>query len=281
MQRLLIANRGEVASRVARTARERGLRAIGVYSEADAELPYLADLDEAVALAGTSPGETYLNVAALVEAATRARADAVHPGYGFLAENAAFASAVLQAGLTWVGPSPEAIEAMGSKVRAKEIARRAGVPVLSDAVLGPGASPEEVTAAAQGVGYPLLVKASAGGGGRGIRLVESPEGLLPAVASAGREAMAAFGDGTLFLERYLPAPRHVEVQVFGDATGAVLHLGDRECSVQRRHQKLVEEAPAVLVPSALRSAMAEAAVRLAGAIGYLGAGTCEFLATPD
>lgn len=275
MHRLLIANRGEVASRVARAARARGVRTVGLYSDVDAELPYLDDVDEAVRLPGQSAADTYLNIAAVLDAAQRTNCDAVHPGYGFLAESAEFAEAVAAAGLVFVGPPADCVAAMGSKVRAKELARKASVPVLPDAVIS-GETADLLELAAR-VGYPLLVKANAGGGGRGIRLVESADDLPTAVASAQREATASFGDGTVFLERFLAGPRHIEVQIFGDTHGNVVHLGDRECSVQRRHQKLLEECPAALVDPGLRSAMAAAAVRLAEEIGYVGAGTCEFL----
>ncbi len=280
MQRLLIANRGEVASRVARAARGRGIRTVGLYSEPDAMLPYLDDVDESVALQGESAADTYLDISAVLDAARRTNCDAIHPGYGFLAESAPFAEAVDAAGLTFVGPPPECVAAMGSKVRAKELARKASVPVLPDAVITTDAT-DDLFDLADRVGYPLLVKASAGGGGRGIRLVESAEDLEHAVTSAQREASAAFGDATVFLERFLTGPRHVEIQIFGDAHGNVLHLGDRECSVQRRHQKLLEESPAVLVDAGLRATMAAAAVRLAEEIGYVGAGTCEFLVQGD
>lgn len=280
MQSLLIANRGEVASRVARAARLRGIRTVGVYSDSDATLPYLDDVDEAVALQGDSAADTYLNISAVLQAARRTDCDALHPGYGFLAESSQFAAAVTAAGLTFVGPPAECVAAMGSKVRAKELARKASVPVLPDATIDPDA-PGDLSELADRVGYPLLVKASAGGGGRGIRLVESAAELSDAVASAQREALAAFGDATVFLERFLTGPRHVEIQIFGDTHGNVVHLGDRECSVQRRHQKLLEECPAVLVDPELRIAMSSAAVRLAEEIGYVGAGTCEFLVQGD
>lgn len=279
MHRLLIANRGEVASRVARAAHARGIRTVGLYSDPDATLPYVDDVDEAVALSGDSATDTYLNIAAVLDAAKRTKCDAVHPGYGFLAESAEFAEAVTAAGLVFVGPPAECVAAMGSKVRAKELARKASVPVLPDAVISEDAG--DLAELGEGVGYPLLVKASAGGGGRGIRLVETADDLATAVISAQREAKASFGDETVFLERFLEGPRHIEVQIFGDMHGNVVHLGDRECSVQRRHQKLLEECPASLVDPELRAAMASAAVRLAGEIGYVGAGTCEFLVQGD
>lgn len=279
MHRLLIANRGEVASRVARAARARGIHTVGVYSDPDSTLPYLADVDEAVALPGESATDTYLNIAAVLNAARRTNCDAVHPGYGFLAESAGFAEAVTAAGLAFVGPPAECVAAMGSKVRAKELARKASVPVLPDAVISGDA--DDLIELGNHVGYPLLVKASAGGGGRGIRLVESANDLSAAVISAQREAQAAFGDETVFLERFLEGPRHIEIQIVGDTHGNVVHLGDRECSVQRRHQKLLEECPASLVNPELREAMTSAAVRLAAEIGYVGAGTCEFLVQGD
>ncbi|KUI29253.1 biotin carboxylase N-terminal domain-containing protein [Mycobacterium sp. GA-2829] len=279
MHRLLIANRGEVASRIARAARARGVRTIGLYSDPDATLPFLDDVDEAVALPGESATDTYLNINLVLDAARRTNADAVHPGYGFLAESAEFAAAVTAAGLTFVGPPADCVAAMGSKVRAKELARKASVPVLPDAVITGDAV--DLGTLGDSVGYPLLVKASAGGGGRGIRLVESADDLATAVTSAQREARASFGDETVFLERFLEGPRHIEIQVFGDTHGNVVHLGDRECSVQRRHQKLLEECPASLVDSQLRAAMSSAAVRLAEEIGYVGAGTCEFLVQGD
>lgn len=275
MHRLLIANRGEVASRVARAAHTRGIHTVGVYSDPDATLPYLDDVDEAVALPGVSATDTYLNVAAVLNAAHRTKCDAIHPGYGFLAESPVFAQAVTAAGLVFVGPPAECVATMGSKVRAKELARQASVPVLPDAIIDDDSA--DLIELADRVGYPLLVKASAGGGGRGIRLVESPNDLPTAVISAQREAKAFFGDETVFLERFLKGPRHIEIQIFGDTHGTVVHLGDRECSVQRRHQKLLEECPASLVDPELRAAMAAAAVRLADQIGYVGAGTCEFL----
>ena len=280
MRRLLIANRGEVASRVARAARGRGIGTVGLYSEPDATLPYLDDVDQAVVLHGDSAADTYLNIAAILDAAQRTGCDAVHPGYGFLAESAAFAEAVSGAGLVFVGPPADCVAAMGSKVRAKELARKASVPVLPDAVIDTDGA-DQLARLAERVGYPLLVKASAGGGGRGIRLVESSADLAQAVTSAQREAKASFGDATVFLERFLTGPRHVEIQIFGDTHGNVVHLGDRECSVQRRHQKLLEECPASLVGAKVRAAMAAAAVRLAEEIGYVGAGTCEFLVEGD
>jgi propionyl-CoA carboxylase alpha chain len=300
---LLIANRGEIARRVIRTARGMGLRTVAVHSDEDAGAPHVRDADVAVPLGGSTAAESYLDATSILDAARRAGADAVHPGYGFLSENAPFAEACAQAGLVFVGPSPEAIRRMGLKHEAKEAARAAGVPVLPDAALfgdrgrtfgrtpgeggeggedgedgGDGGDGEEDwLLAAKAVGYPLLVKASAGGGGRGMRLVTEPGGLAEAVRGARREAASAFGDGRVFLERYLPAARHVELQVFGDAHGTVVHLGERECSVQRRHQKIVEECPSPAVSAGLRERMGATAVALAAALRYTGAGTVEYL----
>ncbi|CAB4928617.1 unannotated protein [freshwater metagenome] len=267
IQRLLVANRGEIARRVFATCRRLGIETVAVYSDADAGLPFVAEADHAVRLPGSAPADTYLRADEVVGAALRAGADAVHPGYGFLSENAAFARAVEAAGLIWVGPSPEAIEAMGDKVRAKEIAEKAGVPVLS--------APADPTEA----DLPLLVKASAGGGGRGMRVVRTLDRLEAEIGAARAEAESAFGDGTVFVEPYVEAGRHVEVQVVATADRAVA-LGTRDCSVQRRHQKVVEEAPAPGLPAATEAAMCEAAERLAADIGYRGAGTVEFLYDP-
>lgn len=265
--RLLVANRGEIASRVFATCRRLGIETVAVHSDADADLPFVVEADRAVHLPGNAPADTYLRIDLVVDAARRSGADAVHPGYGFLSENADFARAVIDAGLTWVGPPPEAIEAMGDKVRAKAIAAEAGVPVL--------AAPEHPTTA----DLPLLVKASAGGGGRGMRVVRTLDRLDAEVEAAAAEAQSAFGDGTVFVEPYVEAGRHVEVQVMADASGARA-LGTRDCSVQRRHQKVVEEAPAPGLPAATEAAMCQAAERLAGDIGYRGAGTVEFLLDP-
>ena len=266
--KLLVANRGEIARRVFRSAREMGISTVAVYSDADADAPFVRDADVAVRLPGTSPADTYLRADLIVAAAEATGADAIHPGYGFLSENAGFAQAVVDAGLTWVGPPPSAIEAMGSKLGAKEMMRAAGVPTLPWATDVSGASD---------VGFPLLVKASAGGGGRGMRIVRSAAELDEAVEGAQREAGSAFGDATVFLERYVEAPRHVEIQVFADTHGNVVSLFERECSIQRRHQKIVEESPSPAVDDALRTAMGEAAVAAAQAVGYVGAGTVEFV----
>ena len=281
IRRLLVANRGEIARRLIRGAHDAGCEAVAVYAADDVASPHVGEADLAVLLPGLSLAETYLSTAALVGAAKLAGADALHPGYGFLSENPALPEACAAADIVWVGPSPEAMRVMGHKARAKELVARAGVPVLPSAVVESGADDASLETAAAAVGYPLLVKASAGGGGRGMRLVRAPGDLADAVAAAQREAAAAFGSDEVFLERYLEAPRHVEVQVMGDSHGTVLHLFDRECSVQRRHQKVVEEAPAVLVPAATRRAMWEAAVAVAQAVGYTGAGTVEYLVDAD
>ncbi|MDR6117937.1 propionyl-CoA carboxylase alpha chain [Aeromicrobium sp. SORGH_AS981] len=263
---VLVANRGEIARRVFRTCRDLGIRTVAVHSDADASAPFVAEADVAVRLEGNAPGETYLRADLVVDAARRAGADAVHPGYGFLSENADFARAVADAGLTWIGPTPESIDAMGSKIRAKELMADAGVPILS---VDPGtARPED---------FPLLVKASAGGGGRGMRVVERAEDLEGELTAAAAEAASAFGDDTVFVEPYLPTARHVEVQVLADTHGTTWILGDRDCSLQRRHQKVVEEAPAPNLSAPVRRTLHDAARNAAEAVGYVGAGTVEFL----
>ncbi|MCW2613959.1 MAG: ATP-grasp protein, partial [Frankiales bacterium] len=280
MHTLLVANRGEIARRVFRTARATGLSTVAVFSDADAHAPFVREADTAVRLPGSSPADTYLRGDLVIAAALSAGADAVHPGYGFLSEDASFAQAVLDAGLTWVGPPVAAIRAMGSKLAAKALMAGAGVPCLPG-VDATGMSDDDLLAAGEGIGYPVLVKASAGGGGRGMRIVATPDALLDAVDSAGREAASAFGDGTVFLERYVERPRHVEVQVMADAHGTCVALFERDCSVQRRHQKVLEEAPSPAVDDALRARLCEAAVAAARAVGYTGAGTVEFVVAPD
>jgi propionyl-CoA carboxylase alpha chain len=270
VQRLLVANRGEIARRIFSTCRAMGIGTVAVYSDADADAPHVREADVAVRLPGNTPAETYLRADQLVEAARRAGADAVHPGYGFLAENAGFAEAVLAAGLTWVGPPASAIAAMGSKVEAKARLASAGVPMLPS-----------FTSAADVKDFPVLVKASAGGGGRGMRVVTAAAELPAAIEAAQREAQAAFGDGTVFCERYVQTGRHIEVQVFGDTHGTVVALGERECSIQRRHQKILEESPSPVVSDDLRAALCEAAVAAARAVDYVGAGTVEFLLDPS
>jgi len=278
--RLLIANRGEIVSRVARTAKAMGLHTIAVYSDTDRKAVHPGLCDSAIAIGGERPADSYLSVAKLLEAARVSGAQAIHPGYGFLSENAAFAQAVLDAGLVWVGPPPAAMAAMGNKSAARQAMAIAGVPVL------PGHDGIEQDLAlmaghARRIGFPLMVKAASGGGGRGMRLVLQVDQLDAALQSARSEALAAFGDGQLLLERALLAPRHVEIQVFADQQGQVVHLGERDCSVQRRHQKVVEEAPSPAVTPALRRSMGEAAVQVARSIGYIGAGTVEFLLDRD
>jgi propionyl-CoA carboxylase alpha chain len=270
---VLIANRGEIACRIARTCRELGIRAVAVFSDADEGALHVRSCDVAVHLPGTAPTDTYLRIDLLIDAAGRSGADAVHPGYGFLAESAAFAQAVIDVGLTWIGPPPDAIAAMGSKIEAKALMRTAGVPVLPD-------SSVEGANDAAAIGFPLLVKASAGGGGRGMRIVGSADELDDAIAAATREAASAFGDGTVFCERYVERGRHIEVQVFGDRHGTVIALPERECSIQRRHQKIVEESPSPAVDADLRARMSAAAVAAADAVSYVGAGTVEFLLDP-
>ena len=274
LRSLLVANRGEIARRIMRTAREMGLRTIAVYAGGDADAPFVREADEAVALDGRTAAESYLDVAKILDAARRSGAEAIHPGYGFLSENAGFARAVEEAGLVWVGPPADAIAAMGDKLAAKHAMDAAGVPTLPSHEVAPGA---DAAAPAQAIGYPLLVKASAGGGGKGMRVVETPGDLQAAIEAARREAAGAFGDDTVFLERWLARTRHVEVQVLGDQLGNVVHCFERECSIQRRHQKIIEEAPSPALDDGLRGAMGAAAVQAAAAIGYTSAGTVEFL----
>jgi propionyl-CoA carboxylase alpha chain len=272
--RLLVANRGEIAVRIARTARRMGITTVGVHSEVDRDALHVDSMDLAVPLGGSSPAESYLDAAAVLDAARSTGCDAVHPGYGFLAENEAFARAVLDAGLVWVGPTPEQIALLGDKVAAKRAAVDAGVPTSAAIEVAPGAVPE-------GVPMPALVKAAAGGGGRGMRVVRDRSELSSALEAASREAESAFGDGTVFVEPYLEHGRHVEVQIFGDAHGDVVHLGERECSIQRRNQKVVEESPSPGIDAATRAALCDGALALARHVGYLGAGTVEFLVGRD
>ena len=276
IRRLLIANRGEIARRIIRTAHRLGIETVAVYSQADAHALHVREATLAKALGGTASADSYLRIDKLVSAARACGADAVHPGYGFLSENAEFAQALEDAGLTWIGPPAEAIRTLGSKSRAKQLAQARGIPCLPG-YEGADQSEERLLAAAQDIGFPLMVKAAAGGGGRGMRLVSEPAQLLAALRSARSEAESSFGSGELLLEQALLAPRHVEVQVFADMHGNCIHLGERDCSVQRRHQKLIEETPSPAVDAALRQAMGKAAVELARAAGYVGAGTVEFL----
>jgi acetyl-CoA/propionyl-CoA carboxylase biotin carboxyl carrier protein len=273
---VLVANRGEIAVRVIRTLRRLGVRAVAVYSDADAEARHVREADAAVRIGPPPAAESYLSIERLLEAARRTGAQAVHPGYGFLAENDAFARACAEAGLVFIGPPADAIALMGDKIRAKETVRAAGVPVVPGSS-GSGLTDAQLTAAAREIGMPVLLKPSAGGGGKGMRLVRDERRLADEIAAARREARAAFGDDTLLVERWVDRPRHIEIQVLADGHGNVVHLGERECSLQRRHQKIVEEAPSVLLDEATRAAMGEAAVQAARSCGYRGAGTVEFI----
>ncbi len=274
---LLVANRGEIATRIVRTARAMGMATVAVHSDADARSPHVAAADLAVRLPGTAAADTYLDSQRILDAAVRTGADAVHPGYGFLSESGAFARAVLDTGLVWVGPPPGAMDAMASKIGAKELMGRAGVATLPAVIVADAAHALPDDSALEELGWPLLVKASAGGGGRGMRVVPDRTVLDEAVTSARREAVAAFGDGTLFLERLVSSPRHIEVQVIADEHDSVVALFERECSIQRRHQKIIEEAPSPAVDPALRADLSEQAVTAARAVGYVNAGTVEFV----
>ena len=277
---LLIANRGEIAVRITRTARRLGLHVVAVHSDADADAPHVRQADQALRIGGPAPRDSYLSIEAILQAARDSGAQAIHPGYGFLAESATFAQAVQDAGLVWVGPAPAAIRAMGDKARARQLMQAAGVPCIPG-YDGDDQSDATLRQQAAAIGYPVMVKATAGGGGRGMRLVHTPDTLDAALASARSEARAAFGSATLLLERAVSQPRHVEIQVFGDAHGHVVHLGERDCSVQRRHQKLIEEAPSPALAGAagqrLRRRMGDMAVAAVRGIGYCGAGTIECL----
>jgi acetyl-CoA/propionyl-CoA carboxylase biotin carboxyl carrier protein len=278
--KVLVANRGEIALRAFRTLRELGIGSVAVYSEADRSAPFVAYADEAHALGGLTAAESYLVVDKLLEAAARSGADAVHPGYGFLAENAPFAAAVEAAGLSWIGPPPAAIELMGSKTRARQAMQAAGVPIIPGTT-DPVASAEEVIALGEQIGYPMLIKAAAGGGGKGMKVVASADEAAQAFESAQREGQSYFADSSVYVERYLEDPRHIEVQVLADAHGNVIHLGERDCTIQRRHQKLVEETPSPAVTPELRDRIGQIAVDAARAAGYRSAGTIEGLLTPE
>ncbi|HVO51353.1 MAG TPA: biotin carboxylase N-terminal domain-containing protein [Thermoanaerobaculia bacterium] len=279
-RRVLVANRGEIAVRVVRGVRAAGLESVAVFSEADRGARHAALADDAVEIGPAPARESYLSIPRLLAAAVTAGCDAVHPGYGFLSENAGFARAVEAAGLVWIGPPPEAMEAMGRKIESRERMRKAGVPVVPGALAASGTF-EENLPAVLALGLPVVVKASAGGGGKGMRVVREAASLSEAIASCRREAAAAFGDATVYVEKYLEKPRHVEVQVFGDWFGTVVAIGERECSLQRRHQKVVEECPSPAVTPDLRGRLARAAVDAAKAVGYVNAGTVEFLLAPD
>ena len=273
---ILIANRGEIAVRIIRAARELGVRSIAVYSEPDRLSPHVLEADEAYLLGPAPSSESYLRVDRLLDVAHRSGAEAVHPGYGFLAERAPFAQAVEDAGLVFVGPRPETIAAMGDKTEARRRMKDAGVPIVPGLV-DPVDDVEAALEAAQSIGYPVLLKAASGGGGKGMRVIATPEDLPDAFDGARREALGAFGDDTVYLERYLDRPRHVEIQILGDTHGNVVHLAERECSIQRRHQKLVEEAPSPVLTAGTRAEMGRAAVLAGQAVSYRGAGTVEFL----
>jgi acetyl-CoA carboxylase, biotin carboxylase subunit len=275
-RKILVANRGEIAVRVIRACRELGIGSVAVYSDADAAAPHVRAADEAVHIGPAPSSESYLRGDRIVQAALAAKADAIHPGYGFLSERAAFARQVRDSGIVWIGPPPEAIASLGDKTTARLLARRAGVPLV------PGTThnvrdADDATSAAERFGYPVLLKAAAGGGGKGMRLVERAADLPPALDAARREARNAFGDDAVYVEKYLDGPRHVEIQILADRHGGVVSLGERECSLQRRHQKMLEEAPSVAVTPVLRRRMGETAVAAARAAGYVNAGTCEFL----
>ena len=279
-KKVLIANRGEIALRVVQACRELGIQTVAVYSTADRESLHVVYADEEVCIGPPPSTESYLNISSLVAAAEITGADAIHPGYGFLSENAHFAEVLRECNLAWIGPPPETIRLMGDKAQARETARRAGVPILPGSV-EPIESVEEATELAAAVGYPVILKAAAGGGGRGMRIVERADQLEAQLVTAREEALKAFGDGSVYLEKYLTSPRHVELQVFGDKHGNVIHLGERECSIQRRHQKLIEESPSPALSSELRERMGDAAVRLCREVAYENAGTIEFLLDED
>jgi 3-methylcrotonyl-CoA carboxylase alpha subunit len=278
--KILIANRGEIACRVIKTARRMGVRTVAVYSEADSGARHVAMADEAHLIGPAPARDSYLKAEAIIVAARKSGAEGIHPGYGFLSENAAFAEACAAAGLVFIGPPPGAIRAMGGKSAAKALMEKAGVPVVPG-YHGDKQDMTTFTAAAKKIGYPVLIKASAGGGGKGMRIVEDEGGLAEAIAGAQREAKSAFGDDRLLIEKYLQRPRHIEIQVFADRHGNAVYLFERDCSLQRRHQKVIEEAPAPGMDEKRRRAMGEAAVKAARAVGYEGAGTVEFIADSD
>ena len=280
IQKILIANRGEIARRIMRTCRKMGIATVAVYSEADADMPFVAEADEAILLGPAPSTESYLRIDRVLEAAALTGSDAIHPGYGFLAENAAFAEACGDAGVIFIGPTPDAIRSMGSKREAKALVEKAGVPVIPG-YDGSKQDPKVLAKEAVKVGFPVLLKASAGGGGKGMKLVREEAGLPDAIASAAREGQSSFGDGTLLVEKYIDDPRHVEIQILGDSHGNLIHLNERECSIQRRHEKIVEETPSPALDAALRTEMGEAAILCCKTIGYQNAGTVEFILAPD
>ncbi len=276
LRKLLIANRGEIAVRIMRSCRELGIQTVAVYSDADRNMPHVLCADEAYRIGPPPSRESYLRMEDIVNTAKRARADAIHPGYGFLAENPLFARMVADAGLTFVGPTARAIAAMGDKTQARRLVQSAGVPTVPGSP-GPVGSEEEGLAFCAAHGFPVLIKAAAGGGGKGMRVVRAKEEFAPAFRAAQSEAQSSFGDGRVFLEKYLDKPRHVEFQILADEAGQIVHLGERECSIQRRHQKVVEETPSVVMTEELREKMGRTAVQAAKSCGYVNAGTIEFL----
>jgi 3-methylcrotonyl-CoA carboxylase alpha subunit len=280
IQKILVANRGEIARRIIRTCRKMGISTVAVYSEADAGMPFVAEADEAVLLGPAPSSESYLRIDKILDAAALTNSDAIHPGYGFLAENAAFAEACAGANVIFIGPTPDAIRSMGSKREAKALVGKAGVPVIPG-YDGASQDPKDLAKEALEIGFPVLLKASAGGGGKGMKLVRQEAELPDAIASAAREGQSSFGDGTLLVEKYIDDPRHVEIQILGDSHGNLIHLNERECSIQRRHQKIIEETPSPALDAALRNAMGEAAVLCGKAINYQNAGTVEFILAPD
>lgn len=278
--KILIANRGEIALRIIRTCRELGIKTVAVYSEADRHSLHVRFADEAICIGPPAGRESYLNIPRIISAAYLTGAEAIHPGYGFLAENAEFADICMGSGFTFIGPTPDMIEAMGDKARAKDTMRKAGVPVVrgSDGVVR---SPDQARQITEEIGVPVIIKAVAGGGGRGMRIVRNISDLEQQVMMAQNEAASAFGNGDVYIEKYIDKPRHVEIQLFGDKHGNVVHYNERECSIQRRHQKLVEESPSPVVTEKIRAAMGEASVKGAASVGYVGAGTIEFLLDAD
>jgi len=276
IRKILIANRGEIAVRIARACRDAGITSAAVYSDPDRMASHVRVADEAYGLGGTTSAETYLRQDKIIETAHKCGAEAIHPGYGFLAENHEFAALCRDNGLIFIGPPPEVIALLGDKIQARRMAEKAGLPVVPGSIQNVDQI-DTARSEAYGIGYPVLIKAAAGGGGKGMRIVNDPEGLGAALSTAASEAGSAFGDRRVYIEKYIPRPRHIEVQILGDAHGNVIHLGERECSIQRRHQKVIEESPSVIVDDAMRAEMGEAAVALAKEAGYIGAGTVEFL----
>ncbi|MGB5365156.1 MAG: acetyl-CoA carboxylase biotin carboxylase subunit [Polyangiales bacterium] len=280
IQKILVANRGEIARRIMRTCRKMGIATVAVYSDADAEMPFVDEADEAIRLGPAPSAESYLRIDKILEAAAATNSDAIHPGYGFLSENGGFAEACGQAGVIFIGPTPDAIRSMGSKREAKALVEKAGVPVIPG-YDGSNQDPKVLAEEAIKIGFPVLLKASAGGGGKGMKRVRQASELPDAIASAAREGQSSFGDATLLVEKYIEDPRHVEIQILGDCHGNLIHLNERECSIQRRHQKIIEETPSTALDPALRNRMGEAAIRCGKAIGYTNAGTVEFILAPD